>query len=56
MAKQSLLETLVTNTTGKTYIDPETTQTIILDIAANMERKIASAEEQASEVVQDTNN
>lgn len=56
MAKPSLLETLTIDTSGKTYIDPETTQTIILDIAAQMERKIAKAEEQSKESKQETTN
>ena len=53
MSKQSLLETLMANTSGKTYIGPEDTQTIIQDIAEEVRRKIASAEAQTSSVEQD---
>ena len=46
MSKPSFIETLMTDTTEKTYIDYETTQIIIRDIAADMERKVATAEAQ----------
>ena len=48
MTKPSMIETLMTNTSEKTYIDAETTQTIIRDIAEEVKRKIAQAEEQSS--------
>ena len=48
MTKLSLLDTLAINTSGKTYIDPEATQTIIKDIAADVKRKIAKAEAQST--------
>ena len=46
MSKPSFIETLMTDTTEKTYIDYETTQIIIRDIEADMERKVATAEAQ----------
>ena len=48
MTKPSMIETLLTDTTEKTFIDAETTQTIIQDIAEEVKRKIAQAEAQAS--------
>ncbi len=53
MIKPSLLETLATDISGNAYIDSETTQTIIRDIAADLKRKIAKAEEQSSVLVQE---
>lgn len=46
MSKPSFIDTLMTDTTEKTYIDPETTQIIINDIAANLKKKVAKAEEE----------
>ena len=46
MENPTLIDTPFTQISGKTYINPEDTQTIINDIAANVKQRITGAEEQ----------